>query len=208
VVTFPSMSQILGHPEQCHESDNKVNFKGSSMKCAKLLSSAVTISLLSLVVGCHHQPTSDTNVAVVADYAVVVDTPLVKIDNGVTTISGTLHRVAGNNESITGRLDIDFVAPDGDVVDWLACGFTPRKLPTDPAATAFYEIRYGWVPPKDTTVRVKFVDSAAAEREDADNAGPSGSGGATESGHIGGGHGGAHSGGGNGYGSNFGARSW
>jgi uncharacterized membrane protein YgcG len=177
------------------------------MKRAKLLSAAfLSIAVASVVTGCHGGPVSDTDVAVVSDYAVIVDKPLVKIDGDVTAISGTIHRVPGNSDAITGRLDIDFVAPDGDVLDWIPCGFNPRKVPTDPSATATYEIRYGVVFPKDTVVRVKFLDSASAEREDADNAGPGGTSGAGGGYGGGGGHGGGHGHGGGGGG--VGGKTW
>jgi hypothetical protein len=132
----------------------------------------------------------------VADYSVVVDPPVVKVDGPTTTISGTIHRQPGNADSITGRLDIDFIAPDGDVLDSITCGFNPKKLPLDPNGTSTYEIGYGVVFPKDTKVQVKFVDSATAEREDADNGGPGAANSATGGGnHGGGGYGGGHGGG-------------
>jgi hypothetical protein len=182
------------------------------MRAKPLCCAVLSIAVASVLVGCH-QPVSDTNVAVVSDYAVVVDTPLVKIDGPNTVISGTLHRVPGNSDAIFGRLDIDFVAPDGDVIAWIPCGFGPQKLPTDPNAKSSYEIRYGVVFPKDTTVRVKFVDSDTAQREDAENAGPSGAYGATGGGAHGGVGGGGHGGhtagtGTGGYGGGFGAKAW
>lgn len=168
------------------------NLKGSVMKRAQSLSALfLSMAVAAAMTGCRSAP-SDAPVAVVADYAVVVDTPVVRIDHGVTSITGTLHRQPGNTDEITGRLDIEFIASDGDVLDGLPCRFVPRKLPTDPGATASYSINYGWVPPAGTTVRVKFVDSATAEREDAENGGP-GSANSAASGATGGhGTGGAH----------------
>jgi hypothetical protein len=112
------------------------------------------------------------NVAVVADYAVVLDPPLVKVQNGATTISGTLHRQPGTSSDLTGRVDIDFIGADGEVInqDPVTALFNPRRIPMDPAANSTYSIVYGFVAPPGSTVRVRYVDPVTAQREDVEGA--------------------------------------
>jgi len=137
------------------------------------------------------KPQSDAKVAIIADDSVILDPPLVKIDkSGITTISGSVHRQPTATGIITGRIDVDFVSPDGDVLNDipLTIGLTPSRIPTDPKAESTYSITWCYIPPPGTTVRAQFVDSRTAANEDA--AGRNSSGGvgtATGARHGGGG---------------------
>jgi uncharacterized membrane protein YgcG len=168
------------------------------MKSITPFRTASPVILAALVLAGCHAPRSDMNVAAVADSSVVVDPPLVKIDHSdgiaTTVISGTVHRQPNVGGVLTGRIDIDFVDPDGERIDTIKCDFVPSKVPVDPNTAAAYMTRDGELFPTGTTVRVRYVDSTSALREDVDGmdytGGPwSGKGGGAHS-HGGGGHGG------------------
>jgi hypothetical protein len=155
-----------------------------SKSCSVLLA----IATASILTGCHHAPQSDLKVATIANYSVVIDTPLVKIDKrgDITTISGTVHRQPGSTAPISGRVDIDFIAPDGNYL--LNIPVHARLTPDDSNATAGYSVAWGVVYPASTTVQVRYVDGAAAAKEDLEDANSVGGAGNT------GNHGGVHGG--------------
>ena len=155
------------------------------------LSGLILVLIAVTMTGCA-RPQSDAKVAVIADYAVILDTPLVKIDkSGVTNISGSVHRQPTVTGPITGRIDVDFISPDGDIIndDPLTIGLIPPKIPTDPKAVSTYSIPWCYVPPPGTTVRVQFVDTQTAANEDAGGRSQSGGAAAGGGGHHGGGGG-------------------
>jgi hypothetical protein len=151
------------------------------------------------------------SVAVVANDTVILDLPSVKIDDGSTIITGTVHRRPRITGEIAGRVDIEFLGPDGEYLDGLPALLTPRTVPADPNTSTTYFTTYGYVPPAGSTVRVHFVDHETQIEEDAagnnygyggGNAGRGGSGGSqvhnsnkahsTGMGTHTGGHGGMH----------------
>jgi hypothetical protein len=98
-----------------------------------------------------------------------VPPPNVSIDgDGVMTVQGNVRRRAGVTETISGRVDIDVIGPDGKPLEWIPALLTPDPMPTEGKGESGYIIHYGWIPPSGSTVRVHWVDSKTAAREDAD----------------------------------------
>ncbi len=110
--------------------------------------------------------------------------PTVEITDGrTTTIAGSVQRKPGMALALAGRIDIEFLDTDGQLLDSLPALLTPQKVPLDSGTPCVFHTDYDYIPPKGSTVRLHFVDSETAQREDL-------SGGVFETGRPGGGGGG------------------
>jgi hypothetical protein len=164
---------------------------------ARISSLLLAVSLGLAQTGCHsHRPPesfeaggTSGKVAVIGSDLVVLDLPTVDISHGNILISGTVHRRPGVTGELPGRVDIEFLDPDGEYLDGLPALLTPRAVPVDPSASATYATSYGFIPPRGSTVRVHFVDRDTMIREDLEG-GINGYGTGGKTGH--GGAGGAH----------------
>jgi hypothetical protein len=124
--------------------------------------------------------------------------PQVSIEKDIMTITGTVTRKPGVHDVITGRVDIDVFASNGESLAWIPTLITPDPVPDDQKGESTYIVRYGLVPPAGSTIQVHYVDKATAIQEDVDDREYSG-GGYGGGGGGGGGHGRGHGGGGHGH---------
>jgi hypothetical protein len=122
---------------------------------------------------------SNLHVDSVANDRVEVPPPDVSVDSGVMTIAGTVQSRPGASGDLSGRVDISVLASNGNELQWLPALLTPDPIPA--GGKSRYVIHYGWVPPSGSTIRVQWVDSATAKKEDAEG-----------SDYASGGYGGAH----------------
>jgi hypothetical protein len=104
--------------------------------------------------------------AVVSNLYVHLDQPSVTIDDGNVVISGAVRRKPGIRWLLVGRVDIEFVASNGYVLDELPALITPGTVSMDPNVPSLYSTSYGYIPPAGSSVRVHYVDSDTAARED------------------------------------------
>ncbi len=127
----------------------------------------LAVVLSGLGIGCETTPRSSLDapgVQVVADNRVLIDSVVVQLDQGSLDITGKVHRTTGSADVLTGRIDIEFVAPTGEVLDGLPVPILPHELST--AAPSAFHVLYGYVPPKGSTLRLHFVDGAVEACED------------------------------------------
>jgi hypothetical protein len=130
----------------------------------------------------------DVKLDIVPSTQVEIIQPTVEISGDTTTIAGGVHRKQGVSQALAGRIDIEFVDTDGEVLDSLPALLRPQKIPLDEQTPCNFHTEYGYAPPKGTTIRLHFVDSDTAAREDL-------AGGNFETGRVTGGTGGTHAGG-------------
>ena len=130
----------------------------------------------------------------------VFSPPQVSIEKDIMTISGTVTRKPGVHDVISGRIDIDVFASNGESLAWIPTLITPDPVPDDQKGESAYIVRYGLVPPAGSTVQVHYVDKATAIQEDVDDREYSGGGyGGGKGGGGGGGHVRGRAGGGHGH---------
>jgi hypothetical protein len=118
--------------------------------------------------GCESTPHSDESappVTLLPDPRVVLDQPVIKFDHGSVFISGTVHRGASQDKFLSGRVDIEFLTAEGEILDEIPALLEPRILPANGDAST-YDTNYGLIPPKGSTLRIHFVDSQTMARED------------------------------------------
>ncbi len=136
---------------------------------------AAPVLAVFLMMGCSSSGTQSHGQAVdsgmvkaeaVPNKLLEIPMPSVEIDDGFTTVSGSVHRKPGVTSPLSGRIDIEFIDTDGEVIEFLPARLTPQKIPLDPNSPCTYSTEYGWVPPRGSTVRIHFVDSLTAQRED------------------------------------------
>jgi hypothetical protein len=177
--------------------------------------------LAALLTGCASGPQSSPDapaVTLVSDNRVILDSAVVLVDHGALDISGAVHIRPGYSGPIAGRVDIEYVSPQGDLLDGLPVGLDPGKVSSAKPST--FHVNYMYIPPKGSVLRIRFVDAEAQAREDLEggffDAGLNGTGG-TGGGNAGGGgaagrggSGGGHYNNGHtmGYGSNFGSHNF
>ena len=99
------------------------------------------LALAGLSTGCHTTPKStnrfqadgtEGSIAVVPNDLVEIETPMVKVEKGTIYISGSIHRKSVASEALPGRIDIEFLSPQGEYLDGLPALLTPRAVPADP----------------------------------------------------------------------------
>jgi uncharacterized membrane protein YgcG len=111
-------------------------------------------------------PPEGVQVQVLQDKQVRLLTPEVKFDDGVMTVIGYVRRRPGVRTVLSGRIDIDVLDTEGNVLDWIPALLYPNPVPTEGRGEAGYVIHYGWIPPAGSIVKVRFVDSKTAIIED------------------------------------------
>jgi hypothetical protein len=121
-----------------------------------------------LLTGCETGPHSSPNaprVTLVPDNRVILEPAVVTIDDGMIQISGSLHRQPTLSGPMSGRVDIEFISPDGDLLDELPALITPHDV-SDGHPCTYRTAPYAYIPPKGSTLRIHFIDSATETRED------------------------------------------
>jgi hypothetical protein len=184
--------------------------RSTAGSCPKIF---VAIALAALA-GCASEPHSSPGappVTIVPDSRVILDPAVVLLDGNSLEISGNVHRRNNYIGSLSGRVDVEFIGPDGELLDGLPILIVPRDI--TPGRTSSYRASYGYVPPRGSILRIHFVDAATMEQEDMEggsfdagvDAGPGGAtggaGGVRPVNHYAG-----HQGGG--FGSNFGSHNF
>ena len=128
--------------------------------------------LLAVVGGCSHaavvsgpeEPNGPLKCQSVSSKDVAVSPPTVVVQNGVMTISGTVHRQVGATGPLDGRVDIDLIGADGLPLDKsLHASLIPNTVPENPSVPARYSpTPFGYVPPAGSVVRARYVDRQTA----------------------------------------------
>jgi hypothetical protein len=98
------------------------------------------------------------------DPRVTLDPAVVVLERGSLNISGNVHRKPTWIGDLSGRVDVAFIGPDGQLLDGLPILVVPRQITTD--KTASYHSSYGYIPPRGSTLRIRFVDAATMAQED------------------------------------------
>ena len=97
----------------------------------------------------------------VASKDVVVSPPEVAVQDGMMTVTGTIHRQPGVTGLLDGRVDVDLIGPDGLKLDTmpLHAPMVPGAVPMDPSASAVYSpTKFGYAPPPGSIIRARYVD--------------------------------------------------
>jgi len=188
------------------------------MRRSRLLS-GFGVMLGCALTGCQTGPQNSANaprVTLVPDNRVILDPAMVVINDGSIEISGGVRRQPTLSGPMSGRVDIEFLSPEGELLDELPALLIPHDVTAGQSST-YHTAPYAYLPPKGSTLRIHFVDSDTESREDIEGTFfDYGGGGAAEGGPRGeqvagvhgehGEHGGAnnHYAGHGGYGSGFG----
>jgi hypothetical protein len=157
---------------------------------------SITILATAFVGGCESSgskpapPPEGISVDSTDNDLVTFSPPQVSIDKDIMTITGTVTRKPGVHDVISGRIDIDVFASNGESLAWIPTLITPDPVPDDQKGESTYIIRYGLVPPAGSTIQVHYVDKATAIQEDVDDREYTGGG--YGGGRAGGGGGGGH----------------
>jgi hypothetical protein len=169
----------------------KMNRKGEAVHIGKNVTVSLlrgaSLLILGAIAGCASGPHSSADapaVTMLPDSRVTLDPAVVVVDHGSLDISGNVHRKATWIGDLSGRVDIAFVGPDGELLDGLPVLIVPREITTGHVAS--YHVSYGYIPPKGSVLRVHFVDAATMAQEDLEggvfdagvDAGPGGASGA------------------------------
>jgi hypothetical protein len=180
----------------------------------KYLKRTAGLILTGLLAGCASGPHSSHDappVTLVPDNRVILEPAVVLLEGGSIDISGSVHRQPTLSGAIAGRVDIEFVAPNGELLDELPALLIPHDI--EAGKSSAYHTNYSYIPPKGSTLRIHFVDSDTESREDIegeffdyDGAGGGGGGGGNHGDQAAGTHPHAnwHYGGHGGYGGGFG----
>jgi len=135
----------------------------------------LAVTLAGLMIGC--QPTHKGSnqyedkgikgsVRVLHNDLVILDMPEVQVSYGTIYIYGTVHRRPDVHGELPGRVDIEFLTPEGEYLDGVPALLSPHAVPLDPKATASYSTSYGSVPPPGSIIQVHFVDRQTQMEED------------------------------------------
>ncbi len=127
--------------------------------------------LAGLLAGCASGPHSSPDaprVTLVPDNRVILDPTVVTVDGGSLDISGSVHRQPTLSGPLAGRVDIEFVAPNGELLDELPALIVPHDV--EAGKTSAYHTSYSYIPPKGSTLRIHFVDAETETREDIEQA--------------------------------------
>jgi hypothetical protein len=133
------------------------------------------LAVLGLLMGCQSDRKATDHfdddgikgkVTVVDNDMVALDLPVVDVAHDTVYIHGSVHRKPGVTGAIEGRVDIEFLSPEGEYLDGLPALLTPRAVPFDSNEPATYTTSYGYVPPKGSIVRIHFVDRETMVKED------------------------------------------
>ncbi len=108
----------------------------------------------------------DLKLEVMPSSLVEIVQPTVELVKGTVTVAGQVHRKAGVAQPFGGRIDIEFLDTDGEVLDSLPALLSPTKVPLDMGSPCSFHTEYDYTPPKGSTVRLHFVDNDTAARED------------------------------------------
>lgn len=124
--------------------------------------------LSCLSAGCMSGPHSSPGAppaTVLADKRVVLDSIVVQTDDGhgALEISGAVHRRPGVAGSLSGRVDIEYINVDGELLDEWPVRLDPTDLSTNKPST-FHTPYY--IPPKGSRIRIHFVDAQTEIAED------------------------------------------
>jgi hypothetical protein len=122
---------------------------------------------LAVLAGCASGPHSSPGappVTMMPDNRVILDPAIVVVDHGVLDISGNVHRRSNWIGDLSGRVDVEFIGPDGDLLDQLPILIVPRQIA--PGRTSTFHSRYGYIPPQGSMLRLHFVDAATMAQED------------------------------------------
>lgn len=161
---------------------------------------AVAFSLLAALTACRSDnndpdrdpsvppPPEGIKVQMIQDKQVRLLTPAVDFGGGVMNITGLVRRRPGVHGVIAGRVDIDVVDSDNNNLDWIPALLYPSPMPSEGKGESGYTIHYGWIPPVGSIIRVRFVDTQTAAKEDLGDADAAGGTYGSRSGALPGGH--------------------